>query len=73
MVVDMPYGQVEINTPNDAIQFVRHHCEDCYMKGLMGCSYATSSQCDEMIRRVMARFSKVMVDHHQQSVTYQTA
>ena len=48
MEVVMPYGKVDINTPKEAVDFLRHACNDCYRNNLMNpCSGAMAKKCDE--------------------------
>ena len=58
MKVKMPYGEVEIVTKNDAVQFLRHACDNCYRNNLMTpCSGAMAQKCNDAKDLVVKEFS----------------
>lgn len=69
MVVDMPYGEVIINTTWQATYFIQNHCRDCWMGNEMNpCSGAQSAKCNEIVQRVI-NYCKVMVQNQNSAIT----
>ena len=47
MIIQMPYGNVEINSIEEAIHFIRNRCNNCHHSGLMHpCSGYQAELCE---------------------------
>ena len=48
MIIEMPYGEVEINNIEDALYFIKHRCDSCPHSNLMwSCSNYQAKLCEE--------------------------
>lgn len=57
MKIEMPYGEVEINTKEQAQYFIMNYCANCNRNNEMNpCSYAISKKCDDAKLKVYEKF-----------------
>ena len=57
MKIEMPYGEVEINTKEQAQYFIMNSCANCNRNNEMNpCSYAISKKCDDAKLKVYEKF-----------------
>ena len=69
MIVEMPYGIVEINNQEQAMRFIRHHCFDCpYNSMFSACNYTESHNCDRIIKSVLLAFAPRQISYIQKPV-----
>ena len=48
MIIDMPYGKVEINSIEDAIYFIKHRCDNCcHSSEMWRCSSYQAKLCEQ--------------------------
>ena len=57
MIIKMPYGNVEINSTEEAIYFIKHRCDNCHHSTLMSpCSGYQADLCEakeqELIQKI---------------------
>lgn len=54
IVLEMPYGRVEINSKEDAIYFIKNRCNNCRRSNEMWrCSGYQASLCEEKEKQVI--------------------
>ena len=54
MIIKMPYGNVEINSIEDAIYFIKNRCNNCYHSGQMwSCSSHQAKICEEKEQKLI--------------------
>lgn len=44
MIIEMPYGKVEINSKEDAVYFIKNHCNNCSYSNEMCSLFGLSSK-----------------------------
>lgn len=58
MLVEMPYGTINIVDANDAIKFVRNHCSCCpYSNQMYACSGEQAAKCSDNVIHVILAFT----------------
>ena len=54
IVLEMPYGRVEISSKEDAICFIKNRCNNCqYSNEMWRCSGYQASLCEQKERKVI--------------------
>lgn len=54
IVLEMPYGRVEINSKEDAIYFIKNRCNNCqHSNEMWRCSGYQASLCEEKEKQVI--------------------
>lgn len=57
MKLKMPYGVIEINSKEDAVHFIKTHCNNCqYSNEMWSCSGYQASLCEEKVKQVVEAF-----------------
>lgn len=58
MKASMPYGEIIINTREEAANFLMHACDNCNQNNLMNeCSGAQANKCNEQKEAVLKHFT----------------
>ena len=53
MIIEMPYGKVEINSKEDAVYFIKNHCNNCsYSNEMQSCSGYQTKLCEEKEEKI---------------------
>ena len=59
ITASMPYGEVKIETKEQALHFIKHRCDDCdHNNEYMPCSGNYSSKCDAQVTKVMTYYAR---------------
>lgn len=54
MIIEMPYGKVEINSKEDAIHFIKNRCNNCHFSNQMwSCSSYQAKLCEEKEEEIL--------------------
>jgi hypothetical protein len=54
MIIEMPYGKVEINLKEDAIYFIKNRCANCpYSNAMWSCSGYQAQLCEEKEKKIL--------------------
>lgn len=64
MIIRMPYGDVEINSVDDAIYFIKNRCNNCpYSNQMRSCSSYQAKLCEkkeqELIERIKSGWKEM--------------
>lgn len=51
MIIEMPYGKVEINSKEDAIYFIKNRCD--HSNGMWSCSSYQAQLCEEKEEKIL--------------------
>ena len=64
MIIKMPYGDVEINSIEEAIYFIKNRCNNCQRSSLMlSCSSYQASICDEKEQELIEKITKGLIQY----------
>ena len=70
MVIEMPYGNVEINSIEDAIHFIKYRCNNCVHSNQMwSCSSYQASLCGAKERELIQVLSEMVGRKNNESIT----
>ena len=59
MIVKMPYGDVEINSIEDALYFIKNRCNNCpHSNEMWSCSSYQAKLCEEKEEEVVSQVLK---------------
>lgn len=58
MQFKMPYGTVVLNTREDALKFVKNHCNDCAHKSYDICTGNQAMLCAIIVEQVVKSFAR---------------
>ena len=62
MIIEMPYGKVELNSKEDAIYFIKDRCNNCpHANEMWSCSGYQAKLCEEKELRVIETFRKKVI------------
>lgn len=54
MIVEMPYGLVEIKTQEQAMKFIRNHCLDCPFNSMLArCNHPHPEICERAVKSAL--------------------
>lgn len=54
MIIEMPYGKVEINSKEDAIYFIKNRCTNCpHSNEMWSCSSYQAKLCEEKEEKIL--------------------
>lgn len=54
MIIEMPYGKVEINSKEDAVYFIKNRCANCHHSNEMwSCSGYQAKLCEEKEEKIL--------------------
>lgn len=54
MIIEMPYGKVEINSKEDAIYFIKNRCNNCsHSNEMWSCSGYQAKLCEEKEEKIL--------------------
>ena len=54
MIIEMPYGKVEINSKEDAVDFIKNRCNNCsHSNEMWPCSGYQAKLCEEKEKKIL--------------------